>query len=311
MPYNSIIDRTDAGALIPEEVSSELFQLLPTKSVCMQMMRTVPMSRKQQRMPVLSVLPIAYFVNGDTGLKATTEQNWTNKYLNAEELAVIVPIPESVLDDTDFDIWGEIKPRLVEAMAKAIDAAILFGTNKPSTWGTAIATAATSAGMTYDRGSVGSQDVGQDINLLMALVEAQGYAINGFAAMPAFKAALRGLRSTTGELLFQPTMQAGTPGMLYGEKIVYCDNGGWATATGHLICGDWSQAIVGLRQDITYKILDQAVIQDSNGDILFNLPQQDMVALRATMRVAFETPNPVTALQATEGSRYPFGILAP
>ena len=110
MPYNSLIDRTDVGALIPEDVSRTIIQGLPAASVALTSFRRATMSRAQQRLPVLSVLPVAYWVDGDTGLKQTTEQNWANKYLDARELAVIVPIPQAVLDDVDFDIWGEVRP---------------------------------------------------------------------------------------------------------------------------------------------------------------------------------------------------------
>ena len=34
------------------------------------------MSAKFKKQPVLSALPVAYFVNGDTGLKQTTEAAW-------------------------------------------------------------------------------------------------------------------------------------------------------------------------------------------------------------------------------------------
>ena len=114
MAFNSQITRTDADALIPEAVSREIIQGVPTTSQVMRLGRRLPnMPRNKTRLPVLSALPTAYFVNGDTGLKQTTEMLWANKYLNAEELAVIVPIPEAVLADADYDIWGEIRPRIV------------------------------------------------------------------------------------------------------------------------------------------------------------------------------------------------------
>jgi hypothetical protein len=46
------------------------------------------------------------------------------------------------------------------------------------------------------------------------------------------------------------------------------------------VVGDYSMAVVGVRQDLTYKLLDQAVITDNTGAIVYNLPQQDLLALR-------------------------------
>jgi hypothetical protein len=108
VPTNNIISRADAGALMPEQVSNEMLTNLADKaqgSAARKLFRSVPVSRGQVRFPVLSALPIAYWVTGDTGLKQTTEVNWANKFLNIEELAVIVPIPESVLDDAGTPIW--------------------------------------------------------------------------------------------------------------------------------------------------------------------------------------------------------------
>jgi hypothetical protein len=76
----------------------------------------------------------AYWVGSDTGIQQTTEHQRANLYPDARELAVLVPIPEVVLDDADFDIWGEIRPRLAEAMGAKIGAAALFGTDSPSGW---------------------------------------------------------------------------------------------------------------------------------------------------------------------------------
>jgi HK97 family phage major capsid protein len=310
MGYDNIISRSDAGALIPEEVSSQIFQDLPKQSVALSLFKQVKMSSKQQKMPVLSVLPTAYFVDGDSGLKQTAEVNWADKHLEAEEIACIVPIPEAVLDDSAFDVWEEIKPRLVEAIGKTIDAAVLFGFNKPLSWATSIFDAATAAGNTFDSGSVSGQKIDVDVSNVMEKVEADGFMVNGFAASVTLKSAFRALRTTEGLPILQPSLQVGSPDALYNERIYYVTNGAWDASKALLIAGDFTQGIIGVRQDITYKLLDQAVITNSANEIVYNLAQQDMVALRVVMRVGFQVPNPANAMNAGS-NRYPFAVLAP
>ena len=99
-----IIDRTGAESLIPVEESKEIIQGVVTSSAVLSRGRKLAnMSSKTYKMPVLDMLPIAYFVDGDNGAKKTTKQAWDKKIITAEEIAVIVPIPESVLDDSDYE----------------------------------------------------------------------------------------------------------------------------------------------------------------------------------------------------------------
>ena len=319
-PYNSLTSRTDTGALIPEDVSREIIKGTTERSMALQLFRHHTMSRAQQRIPVLSVLPYAYWVQGDTGLKQTSEVNWTNKYLDAEELAVIVPIPEKVLDDVDYDLWAEIKPLLEEAIAMALDDAIFFGTNKPASWPNDVVTTAVAAGNTYTEGESGV-DLAEDINQAMMTVEDDGFGVSGFVCRAQFKGKLRGLRDANRNFLYTPDGPAETSasqdtvksGQLYGSKAYFHKGGlaGFATGAGkaHLICGDFQQGIVGIRQDLTFKMLDQAVIQDNTGAIVYNLPQQDMVAMRVVARFAFQVPNPVTRMKPVEADRYGFAVL--
>src|SRR3954447_13807268 len=116
MPYNNLVSRTSAQALIPEVVSNDILGGLANQSAALQMFRQVRMSTNQTRMPVVSALPTAYFVTGDTGLKQTTEAAWANKFLNVEEIAAIVPIPEAVFDDAGFDVWGNVRSLLENAI---------------------------------------------------------------------------------------------------------------------------------------------------------------------------------------------------
>jgi HK97 family phage major capsid protein len=310
MAYDNIISRTDAAALIPEDVAATIMTGVVSQSAALASFRHVPMSTAQQRMPVIAALPTAYFVNGDTGLKQTTEVNWTNKYLDVEEIAAIVPIPENVLDDTSFDVWGSIKPLLEEAIGRALDAAVFFGINKPASWPTAIVTAAVAAGNTVTEGTATQAQGGilGDISNAMATVEADGYDVNFAMAVRAYKGLLRQARGTTGERL----MEVGPGGSsVDGLNVQYPMRGLWPTGSGaaRALFGDASQAIIGVRRDITYKVLDQAVIQDNTGAIIYNLAQQDMVALRVLARYAWQVPNPINYDQGTEANRYPFGVI--
>jgi HK97 family phage major capsid protein len=307
MAYTNIVSRTKVQALIPEEVASQIIDGAITQSAALTLFPRIPMGSNQQRMPVLSALPTAYFVSGDTGLKQTTEQAWANKFLNVEEIAAIVPIPENVLDDASFDVWGAIRPRLEEAVGRTLDAAVFFGTNKPASWPTDIVTSAIAAGNGYTRVATAAQGgMAEDLNQLMGLVEADGFVVNGYYTRTSYKSRFRGVRDTTGQKILDVSLNA-----IDGVPVVYGMPGMWPSGSGaaELFAGDWTQAILGVRKDMTYKILDQAVIQDNTGAIVYNLPQQDMVALRITARFAWQVPNPISYDQLTEANRYPFAVL--
>jgi HK97 family phage major capsid protein len=314
MPYSNIISRSDVAALIPEDVASDIIKRLPEQSAALTLFRRVTMSRAQQRMPVMAALPVAYFVNGDTGLKETSEAGWTNKYLNVEEVACIVPVPEAVLDDAAYDIWTETRPFIIEAIGRTVDAAIFFEVNKPATWPTGIVAGAVASGNTVTAGTAPAAEGGVygDISAAYATVEDDGYDVNGVVASRKYRGLLRNARATTGEQLGGDAAAPGaqvSPSEAYGVAIQYPMRGLWPTGAGaaEMVVGDFAEGILGVRQDITWKLLDQAVIQDGTGAIQYNLAQQDAVAMRVVFRCAFEvagTPTP----EAVAGA-YPFGVV--
>lgn len=306
-----IIDRTGADSLIPEERAREIIQGVVTQSAVLQRGRKLPnMSSKTYKMPVLDMLPIAYFVDGDTGTKKTTKQAWDKKMITAEEIAVIVPIPEAVLDDSDYDIWGEVRPRIVEAFGKVIDGAILFDVNKPTTWRDGIVTTATKANFVvtladgdnlYDR--IMSEDG------VISKVEESGYFVNGHMADISMRAKLRGLKDTTGQPIFKSDMQNGTTYSLDGSPMSFPNNGAFDKSKALMISGDFNQLVYAIRQDITFKLFTEGVVQNTDGTIAYNLMQNDMVALRAVMRLGWEIPNPINSVQSDKTKRCPFAIL--
>lgn len=310
------IDRSALSGLIPEPVTREIMQGAIAESAVLRMGRRLAnMSSKTQTINVLDALPSAYFVNGeatDSGAgdawKQTTKMAWDKKKIYAEEIAVIVPIPEAVLDDSDYDIWGEVRPRLTEAFGKVIDAAILFGTNKPSTWRNGVVPSAIAAGNGVPVGTSVFDDIMGE-NGLIAKVELDGFNPNGVMSAIQMRGKLRGLKDTTGQPIFKSDMQGSTRYGLDGMDMYFPMNGAFDPTQAQMIVGDWSQLVYAIRQDMTFKIFTEGVIQDpTTKAITYNLMQNDMVALRAVMRLGWEIANPINAYNADITNPFPFSV---
>lgn len=306
----NIVSRESAEALIHEQIMNTVFQDAPKSSILMQLGRKLPnMTSKQTRVPVLSMLPMAYWVGGDTGMKQTSRQQWENVYITAGELAVIVPIPEAVLNDASFDIMGEVTPRVNEAIGMKFDEAAIFGVDRPPEWQNDIITLARQAGNNVSGGITFDTILAQDG--MFGKVEEAGYIVDGVIAAMRARAALRGIKDDASRPIFMPSMQDRTQYTLDGAPVYFPENGSFDATVAQMVAGNWRQLVWAMRQDIETKILDQAVIQDpSTKEIVYNLAQQDMIALRVTFRAGFAVPNPATRLNEHR-TLVPFAYIEP
>ena len=304
----NLLNRAGAEALIPEEVTSNIIQGVIKESATLSVFRKLPnMASNVQSMPVLDMLPMAYWVNGDTGAKKTTKMAWDKKKIYAEEVAVIVPIPEAVLNDaadSGYDIWAEVQPRIIEAFGRVIDDATLFNINKPTSWREGIVETAKRADSYVNATSDFYADVFGEGGVI-GKVEESGFLPNGVISAVTMRGKLRGMVDGNKRPLFADNKT------LDGMPIFFLENGAWNAVDATLIVGDMSQAVFSIRQDITYKLLTEGVIQDESGDIIYNLAQQDMVALRVVMRLGWEIPNPINALKPDGAERCPFAVYLP
>lgn len=315
MPFNNITSRGDTSALIPEEVSRVMLGKATQGSATLDMFRHVPVGRSQLRFPVLSALPVAYWVTGDTGLKQTTELAWANKYLNVEELATLVPVPDNVMADVEIDIWTSIQPYIVEAFHKALDEAVFFGVNAPSSFPPNVLAGAVAAANTVTEATATAAQGGYmgDIDNVIGTVEEDGFDVTGWVAALALRRKLRSARNTQGDKVDSGRV-SGDLGTIDGMPVDYAMRGSWTTTGGagtnvRAIAGDWSQFIVGVRDDIRLKVSNDAVVQDNTGAIVYNSFQQDLTILRVTFRVGWQVANTINNDNVNAATRYPAAAL--
>ena len=305
MAYNTIQGRADlTDVLLPDQIIKDIIAEAPKSSVILSRARNVRMSAKKAKQPVLATLPEAYWVNGDTGMKQTSKATWGNITITAEELAVIVPIPDALIDDADVPLWDEVKPLLVEAIGKKVDAAAIFGDDKPDSWPEAIVPSCVKAGNVVYRGA---KDLGVDVAEVGKMLAEQGFGVNGFASKPGMQWELVGLRNANNDPIYTQSLSGAPQSGLYGYPLNEVSTGVWDASEADIIAGDWSKFVVGIRQDITYDLFKEGVISDADGKVILNLMQQDCKALRVVFRVGFQVAKPVTRL----GGKYPAGIVAP
>jgi len=110
--------------------------------------------------------------------------------------------------------------------------------------------------------------------------------VNGFAAHYGIKNRLRKLRDANGNQLFVSGVGQTE---FYSNPIEFSRNGAWDKNKAEIIAGDWTKSIVGVRDGLEYQILTEATLQgtlDEDG-MPISLAEQDMIAIKATMRVAY------------------------
>lgn len=314
MALPTMVQRPDAEALIPVEHAREIIKDVTEGSAFLRMGRRLPnMTAKQRKLPVLTSLAEAYFVSSDTGLKGTTKAEWGDKTIDAEEIAVIVPIPDAVVADADYDLWSEIRPQLVEAIGQKIDRAVFHGESKPNTWPDGIVEQA------VDKNNAVTLGTGLDMYAdvlgeggVIALVEEDGYIVNGHIAAISLRAKMRALRSNQQPVFTSaPGPQTGTLYSFDGEPLVFPRNGGIDPSKSLMISGDWTKVVYAIRQDITFEMFDQGVISDGDGKVLLNLMQQDAKALRVVFRMGWQIANPINQLNKNNAEAFAFSVLLP
>jgi HK97 family phage major capsid protein len=249
----ALIDRSGASVLIPQEYANEILAEVPQGSTIMRLARRLPdLGAAVRNIPVMSALPTAYFVaevsgtvNDETTRKPTTNAEWENVVLTVGELACIVPIPESVVEDSSFDIWATIKPYIVEAIGVKFDEAVLYYTaGQIAGWPAGIVEGAPATHkVAINAGSGDLYDNVMGENGIISVLEADGYLPNAHVAHLSLRGKMRGLRDTTKQPILQRNPLDASRYQFDGINIEFPTTGVIDPAKSLDIAGDWTKLV--------------------------------------------------------------------
>lgn len=288
MAYNDVIDRIGAAGEVPDSIAEAIVGEVETESTALALGRRVPTTTKDSRIPILGSVPDAFFVTGDAGLKQTSAATFDSTPLVAEEIAVIIAIPDAILADSDYGLWEAIRPLVARAFARRIDRAVIFGEQAPASWPAGMVPAAIAAGNTVPR----SADPVVDLLAAAQNVAEQEY--NPTAAAVATGWQYRAASSRTDAFTGSPVGR-GAPFPLtvagLGIKVDPCY---WDADLADIVVADWKNVLIGVRSDLRFDFSNSAVIQDETGAITNNMWQRDSTSMRAVMRLGYHLATPVT-----------------
>ncbi|ALX66832.1 phage major capsid protein [Microbacterium sp. XT11] len=298
------ITRNDVATLIQEEYSNVFLDAAGDSegSAAIRAFGTVPLGTKITNAPVLTTLPEAQWVSESAtdaaGVKPTSKAVWGNKKFVVEELAVIIPIHEDVLEDMTEDGLTNLSVLGGHAIGKKLDEAILFGVDKPTTWTDPdLLASATADGNVFQVSTTpGEDDLAGSIFQAAGAVADSGANPTSILSAPRLRFRLANLRASDGTAILSRTL--GADGSfsddIAGLSAEFVDNGAWDNALATAIVADRARVKIGQRSDIQVKFLDQATV----GGI--NLAERDMVALRFKARYAYALGNTITGTGKAE-----------
>ena len=181
---------------------------------------------------------------------------FAKRSLGAYKYGVIVQVSRELLDDTSVDLEGYIAMQTGRACGNALGAHLVTGTGTSQPSG--IVTGA-SVGVTGGAGVTGAFTADNLIDLMFSVIAPyRNSASCAWMMKDSTLAAVRKLKDTTNQYLWQPSIQVGVPDTLLG-KPVYTDPNVAAPALSakSLVFGDIAAYFVRLAGGVRFERSDE------------------------------------------------------
>ena len=204
----------DGGYLVPDEYDSRLIQVLNEENV-MRSLGTAITTSGEHKINIAATKPAAAWIE-EGGALTFGDATFDQIILDAHKLHVAVKVTEELLYDNAFNLENYILEQFGKALANAEEDAFINGTGTGQPLGILAETGGAQIGVTTK--SSGKVTADEVIDLVYSLK--RPYRKNAvFLANDVCVAELRKLKDSTGQYLWQPSLQAGEPDRVLGYKV--------------------------------------------------------------------------------------------
>jgi len=254
---------SEGGYIVPTEYAKELVKALYDESVIRQAgARVIPMNSDSMKVPTLTASSAA-ILTAEEAAYSEVEPTFGEVDFNAYKYTRLAKASDELVADSTFPLWEAVlQPDFVQAFAAAENSAFTTGTGSSQPQG--VVTGATTGVTAASASAITANEV---IDLYHAL----NYKYRPKAVWMANDAtikAIRQLKDSYGQYMWQPGLANGEPPSLLGRPII--TNNSMATIAASakvLLFGDFSYYWIGEREGLTIKRLEE--LYAANGQIGF------------------------------------------
>lgn len=261
---------------IPKKYNELILKEIMKGSKVMQLAKYEEMDEKEKEFQYFAKGPGAYWVGEGEKIK-TSKPQWLTCKMVAKKLGVIIPCSREFLHYRMSDFFEEMRPRIAEAMYRKFDNAALLNVDNPFPQSLEESAASAgntiSGGMTYDN--------------ILAMEDAlsdEDYDVNAFISTKKNRSTLRNVHKIENGVIVESLYDRSND-TIDGYPVVNLKE----LEKGNMYAGDFDYMYYGIPFTMSYKVDESAqlsTIENADGTPI-NLFEQELVALRVTMDVAF------------------------
>jgi len=244
----------EGGYLVPDTFERTLVEALEEKNIFRRLASVITTSSGDRKIPVVASKGTASWVD-EEGAIPESDDSFLQVSIGAHKLATMIKVSEELLNDSVFDLENYIAREFARRIGGKEEEAFLLGDGTGKPLGILAATGGGQTGVTTAAAAAITLD--EILDLFYSLkAPYRNKAV--FVMNDSTVKAIRKLKDSTGQYLWQPSIQAGTPDSILNRPLytsAYMP--GIEAAAKSVVFGDFSYYWVADRQGRVFKRLSE------------------------------------------------------
>ncbi len=263
---NALEEGTDSegGYLVPDEYERTLVEAMEEENVFRQLAKVIRTSSGDRKIPVVATKGTASWID-EEGAYTESDDSFGQVSIGAYKVGTMIKVSEELLNDSVFDLESYIAKEFARRIGAKEEEAFFTGDGSGKPLGVLAATGGAETGVTAASSTAVTADELMDLfySLKSPYRKKAVWVLNDSTIK-----AVRKLKDSTGQYLWQPSMVAGTPDTLLGRPVKTSAYMPVIAAGAKTIAfGDFSYYWIADRQGRSFKRLNE--LYAANGQVGF------------------------------------------